>query len=154
MERFIDRRPLTEEVHTNWLETKVMTGQVAQFIIEVEDEHLPIGSAYLKDIDREINKKAEYGIFIGEKIGYGKGYGTVATKLVLQYAFEELKLNKVFSRILSDNQKSIRSVMRSGFKIEGTAKDDVFIADPDEQKCGFRDVTFVSVTRADWEKTV
>ena len=44
--------------------------------------NLPVGSTYLRDIDKK-NNKAEFGIFIGEKEYWGKGFGNEATKLIL-----------------------------------------------------------------------
>mgnify|MGYP002228263736 CR=1 FL=1 len=48
----------------------------------------PLGSVYIRDIDRHHNK-AEYGIFIGEADARGRGVGTAAAKLMLRYCFEE-----------------------------------------------------------------
>ena len=63
MNVFIDRNPLTKEQHYNWLETKVKTGEVVQFIIS--DDEKDIGSVYFRDINNN-HKKAEIGIFIGD----------------------------------------------------------------------------------------
>lgn len=64
---FLDREPLTEEKHRAWLKNKVETGQAAQYIIFEENDR-PIGTVYLRDIDR-VNSNAEFGIYIGEYIG-------------------------------------------------------------------------------------
>ena len=80
--QFLDRRLFTEESHNYWLHTMVETGKVAQFVIEVKGKD-KIGSVFLRDIDRK-NKKAEFGIFIGEDRYQGKGYGTEAAELILQ----------------------------------------------------------------------
>ena len=72
------------------------------------------------------NKKAEYGVFIGEKDYLGKGVGQAATKLILDFAFTELKLHKVFLRVLSDNIGAIKSYEKSGFVQEGFFKDEIF----------------------------
>ena len=71
---FIYQKPFTREGHLNWIRTMVDTGKVIQFIICTKEDE-PVGSVYLRDIDRT-HRKAEYGIFIGEKDALSRGYGT------------------------------------------------------------------------------
>ena len=87
---FIFQEKFTEEMHNNWMDTKVEKGEVVQFIIKLKENNKAIGSVYFRDIDYE-KKEAEYGIFIGEDDERGKGYGTEAAKLAIQYAFDNLK---------------------------------------------------------------
>lgn len=124
-QNFIYREPFTVEGHRNWVETMIKTGKVVQFIICTKEDK-PIGSVYLRDIDRE-HRKAEYGIFIGEEDALGKGYGTRAAKLMLAYAFEELKLHKVMLRLLAGNERAKRSYEKAGFVQEAYLKDEVFL---------------------------
>lgn len=123
--RFIYRKPFTEEGHRYWIETMVKTGKAVQFIICTKEGE-PIGSVYLRDIDRE-HRKAEYGIFIGEEHALGRGYGTQAAKLMLSYAFSELSLHKVMLRLLADNQRAARSYEKAGFVKEAYLKEDVYL---------------------------
>lgn len=125
--QFLDRRLFTEESHNYWLHTMVETGKVAQFVIEVKGKD-KIGSVFLRDIDRK-NKKAEFGIFIGEDRYQGKGYGTEATELILQYGFRQLGLHKITLRVLEKNKRAIGSYEKAGFKKEGCFVDDVFVDD-------------------------
>lgn len=144
IEHFVYRKPLTREEHLNWLETKVTTGEVAQFIIEEVENKIPIGSVYLRDIDN-IHQKAEFGIFIGEDAARGKGYGTQATLLILQYAFETLGLNKVTLRVFAENQRAIHCYKKVGFIEDGRFRDDVCINGK------FHDMVFMSILRKEWE---
>ncbi|MBE6894436.1 MAG: UDP-4-amino-4,6-dideoxy-N-acetyl-beta-L-altrosamine N-acetyltransferase [Ruminococcaceae bacterium] len=121
--RFLYRAQFTPESHNNWMETMVETKKVYQFIINCDGAD--VGSIYLRDVDL-INKKAEYGVFIGEKDYLGKGVGQAATKLILDFAFTQLKLHKVFLRVLSDNIGAIKSYEKSGFVQEGFFKDEIF----------------------------
>jgi UDP-4-amino-4,6-dideoxy-N-acetyl-beta-L-altrosamine N-acetyltransferase len=123
---FIYQKDLTKEDHLCWLKEKVAAGKVAQFIIEETSSHTDIGSVYLRDID-PVHKKAEFGIFIGEESAQGKGYGTCAAKLILNYAFCELGLHKVFLRVYEDNVRAIASYQKAGFQQEALLKDDVFV---------------------------
>ena len=62
---FIYQALFTRESHENWIRTHVETGDVVQMIICDLANDKPLGSVYIRDIDRHHNK-AEYGIFIGE----------------------------------------------------------------------------------------
>lgn len=62
-----------------------------------------IGAISLYDIDYE-NRKAEFGRFyIGEESKLRKGYAREALKMVLNYAFKDLELNKVYLETYEGN---------------------------------------------------
>lgn len=145
MENFIYRTPLTEEDHLDWYNNHVKSGDVVQFIIVDTETNTDVGSVYLRDIDY-FNKKCEYGIFIGEESYLGKGIGSKAAQLVLDYAFEELYLNRVFLRVFAKNIRAIKSYENAGFKYEGTFRDDVIIAGVPY------DMVFMAILRDDWKK--
>lgn len=120
---FIFQETFTEEMHNRWLKNKVETGEVAQFIIYIKEDDIPIGSVYLRDIDKN-NQKAEFGIFIGEDIARGKGYGTEAARLMCQYGFEKLGLHKIMLRVFAFNQPAIKAYEKAGFVQEAYLKDE------------------------------
>ena len=138
LKNFIQQEPLTRETHLRWLSDYIETGKVKQFIIIDEDSGLDLGSIFLRDIDQR-NKKAELGIFIGEDDHRGRGIGKHAIQQLLNYAFSELKLHKIFLRVLSENRQAINSYLKAGFSIDGVFKQDVIIDD-----C-YHDITFMSV---------
>lgn len=145
MEHFIYRTPLTREDHLNWFHNRVQTGEVFQFMIVDEEAGEEVGSVYLRDVDAQ-NKKCEYGIFIGEDSCRGKGIGSAAAKLALDFAFEELKLNRVFLRVFADNTRAIKSYENAGFVCEGRFRDDVII----DGKA--YDMVFMGILREEWKK--
>lgn len=123
---FIYQELFTRESHEHWIHTMVETGRVVQMIICETEGNRPVGSVYLRDIDRQ-HKKAEYGIFIGGEDARGKGYGTMAARLMIRYAFEELGLHRLFLRALADNGQAIRSYEKAGFEREACLREDVCI---------------------------
>ena len=123
---FIYQAMFTKEGHLNWLKTQVETGKAAQMIICESDTDKPLGSVYIRDIDRE-HRKGEYGIFIGEDTARGRGIGTATAKLMIQYAFEELVLHRLFLRVYADNLRAVRSYEKAGFVREAYLKDDVYV---------------------------
>lgn len=123
---FIYQELFTRESHEQWIHTMVETGKVVQMVICETEGGRPVGSVYLRDIDRRHNK-AEYGIFIGGEGARGKGYGTAAARLMIRYAFEELGLHRLFLRAFADNEQAIRSYEKAGFEREAYLREDVCI---------------------------
>ncbi len=123
---FIYQELFTRESHEQWIHTMVETGRVAQMMICETDGDRPVGSVYLRDIDRR-HRKAEYGIFIGAQGARGKGYGTMAARLMIRYAFDEMGLHRLFLRVFADNARAIRSYEKAGFEREACLRDDVCI---------------------------
>lgn len=139
---FIYQEPFTREGHENWIRTRVETGQVVQMIICDITDGRPLGSVYIRDIDRQ-HKKAEYGIFIGEEDARGRGIGTAAAKLMLQYCFGEAGLHRVYLRAFADNLPAVRSYEKAGFAREGLLREDVCI---DGQ---YRDIVWMAALNPD-----
>ncbi len=135
-ENFIYQKPFTKEGHLRWIETMIKPGRVIQFIICTGTDR-PIGSVYLRDIDTT-HRKAEYGIFIGEKDMLSGGYGTQAAGLMLGYAFKTLKLHKVMLRVLAGNDRAKKSYEKAGFVQEAYLKDEVCL------EKGYRDVILMA----------
>lgn len=143
--RFIYRKPFTPEGHERWLETMVDTGKAIQMIICDSQTDRPLGSVFIRDVDRE-HSKAEYGIFIGEADARGRGIGTAAAKLMLRYCFQEEKLHRVFLRVLADNLRAIGSYEKAGFSREAYLRESVFLDG------AYRDVILMSVLDWEWRK--
>lgn len=136
---FCLQEDLTKEIHINWFHNKILTKEVEQFIIIEKSSNMPVGSTYLRDIDYK-NSKAEFGIFIGEESARGKGFGTTATKLLVEYGFNKLGLHKIFLRVFTNNTSAIKAYEKAGFEYEGTAKDDICLPDGT-----YQDITFMSI---------
>ncbi len=90
-----------------------------------ETEEL-IGSVTLS----EVLRGPLQGCFIGytlDKHHNGKGYMTEAVKLVVSYAFDELKLHRIEAGVMPHNIGSIKVLEKSGFHKEGIARKNVKI---------------------------
>ncbi len=82
----------------------------------------PIGHANLRDLG-SVHRTAEFGILIGETDCRGKGYGTEATQLMLDYAFTALGVHNVWLDTLSLNPAAIRAYTRAGFREIGRRRE-------------------------------
>lgn len=135
---FIYQALFTKEGHERWMRTKVASGEVVQFIICEKESDRPVGSVYFRDIDA-LNKKAEYGIFIGEADCAGKGIGTESARLAVKYAGEELRLHKLMLRVFADNAAAVKSYRNAGFVQEAHLKDEFL------QNGRYRDILLMAV---------
>lgn len=69
-----------------------------------------------------VNKRhgiAEYGILMGDRQSWGKGYAREASEAVIDYCFSELKLRKINLGVVEDNLAAVGLYDRLGFKKEG-----------------------------------
>jgi ribosomal-protein-alanine N-acetyltransferase len=104
-----------------------VTGSRNQVILAVVDKktHQHIGNVKLGPIDW-VHRRAHFGILIGEKKFWGKGVGAEATRLIVEYAFERLNLNRVDLGVYAEHQAAVRCYEGVGFKIEGRLRQDLF----------------------------
>ena len=86
-----------------------------------------IGNVGLHSIDWK-NRAAELGILIGDKAYWSQGYGTDAIRTLLNLAFGEMNLHRVFLRVDDDNARGIRCYEKAGFQREGVSRDASFHA--------------------------
>jgi RimJ/RimL family protein N-acetyltransferase len=118
--------PVSETEHDEWFKSvSINKGQVF-FGIEDEDEKKLIGTCGLFEID-EISRKAELRIKIGDKEYWGHGAGTNAVKLLVEFGFSSMNLNKIWLKVMKDNVRAVKSYEKVGFIIEGELKQDMFI---------------------------
>lgn len=93
------------------------------FSIRVLDEDKPIG--FLSLWMELIHSDAWVGISIGEREYWGKGCGTDALKLCLQYAFTELGVQRVSLGVYEYNLRAIHAYEKTGFHLEGRTRQDL-----------------------------
>ena len=79
----------------------------------VDDNDNYLGTITLKNIDKQ-NKNAEYAIVVDSKY-HGKGVSNFATKEILKYAFETLKLNVVYLCVSPENKRAISFYKKTNF---------------------------------------
>jgi RimJ/RimL family protein N-acetyltransferase len=97
------------------------TDSLAMAIHERASDRL-LGTCAFSQLDGE-NGSALFHITIGEKDAWGKGFGTEATRLMLEHAFERLRLHRIGLSVFAFNERAIRSYRRAGFVIEGRARE-------------------------------
>ncbi len=110
--------PMTDQDEEDWFEAARSDKDSVLFGIYERESGLPVGNAGLSGV-RSHHRSAEFGIGIGEPWARGKGYGTEATKLVLDYGFTALGLHHIWLRCVAFNQAGIRAYEKAGFRESG-----------------------------------
>ena len=92
------------------------------FVIVVKENDLVIGETGLLRMFPAW-RTADISIIIGEKDAWGKGYGTEAILLLLDYAFRCLNFHRVAIGVVGFNKRAISFWKKIGFKKEGVQRD-------------------------------
>ncbi len=118
------RYPVSQYQEEKWIESAL--GGDSQrnktFAFETKDGTY-LGGIGLHQIDWE-NSHAEVGIVIGKKEYWNKGYGTDAMMAMLDFAFNQMNLHRVYLRVFEFNHRGIKSYEKCGFKKEGVLRHD------------------------------
>lgn len=112
-----DQRPLNAIQSRSYFETLILPSSARGLcfaIHERETERL-IGTTALTDLSGGDRASAYFRIVIGEKECWGQGFGTEATLLVMEEAFETHGLDVVKLEVFKHNARAARAYQRVGF---------------------------------------
>ena len=91
-------------------------------VIAVDDlQGRHIGNAMHYNIDLA-RREAEVGITIGEPAYWGRGYGSEAVELLVDYIFTNTSLTRLYLHTLDWNRRAQRSFARAGFRDCGRSR--------------------------------
>lgn len=119
--------------------------QVTDRVFAIEVDGIHIGSTGLHRINRK-NRSAGFGIMIGEKSYWNRGYGTDATRTVLKYAFDRLKLHRVQLEVYDLNPRGLYVYERCGFRLEGTRRHALW------REGAWHDIHVMGILRSEWTR--
>ncbi len=115
--------PYTERNAEEFIQRQANSDSEKVFVINYNGEFCGlIEMIFQKDGYR---KSAEIGYWIGEPF-WGKDIVTKAIELITRYAFDELKLIRIYAGIFEYNVGSIRFLDKNGFQKEGISKKAIF----------------------------
>ncbi|MBI5001699.1 MAG: GNAT family N-acetyltransferase [Euryarchaeota archaeon] len=118
------RYPMSMAEEERWFDNYLKSSTDRIFAIETKDGKY-IGNVGLHRIDL-YDRHAELGVFIGDKAFWSKGCGTEAIMLMLDFAFAELNLHKVYLHHQAHNARARKCYEKCGFVEEGILKDHIF----------------------------
>jgi RimJ/RimL family protein N-acetyltransferase len=137
-------RPLNLQDEEEFVERVRKSTSDVGLLIVAKDGDTPVGGTALHQIDWR-NRHAAFGITIGDPQHWGKGYGTDATRLMVDHAFATLNLNRVWLYVLEYNERGIRCYDRVGFKKEGRLRQEHY------REGRYWDTWLMAILREDWD---
>lgn len=105
-----------QEIHT-WSTSK----EIMLFTICCRESDEAVGQTALVRIDY-VSRAAVFYIAIYDPSYWARGFGGEATRLMVQYAFDILNLNRIQLHVCCDNTHAVQAYRRAGFQIEGTLR--------------------------------
>lgn len=135
-------RPISMVEEEEWFDKKGKDEHNIVFGIETLKGKF-IGTMGLHRINWK-NRTAVTGALIGDEEHRGKGHGTDAKMLLLNYAFNTLNLRKIKSGVIAFNGRSIRYLRKCGYVEEGKRAKEVY------QGGEYHDELLFAVFREDW----
>lgn len=115
--------PYTIEDAEKFIDMVKLQDPQVTFAIEYDFKFVgAIGMVLQQDVYRF---SAELGYWIGEPY-WGKGITTLAVRLICDYAFNKLNMEKLFAGVFQGNEGSKKVLEKCGFQLEGIAKKAVF----------------------------
>ena len=118
--------PVHAAHHAAWMREAINRTDAAIFAIRVKRGDRLIGVCQLHSIST-VHRNAELQIRIGDARGRGRGYGTEAVRLLVDFGFRDLNLHRVWLRFFRANTRALRTYEAAGFVREGVMKDGAFI---------------------------
>jgi RimJ/RimL family protein N-acetyltransferase len=119
-------RPVHEPAHEDWLRGLAGNRSRVAFAIEETETGRLVGIVQLVDI-HDTHRNAEMRIRIGEPGARGRGLGAASLRLLLDHAWRDLGLHRVYAYVFADNERAIASYARVGFEQEGRLRDAAYI---------------------------
>ena len=133
--------PLEKEKTIKWYEKN--KDDVSRYDAIIEYDGTPVGVIGLINIDTK-KKKAEYYITLGEKNYKRKGISYEASKLLINYGFNNYNIEKIWLCVDDENIPAKRLYEKIGFKLEGVLKKDIFFKGKMIDRCMY------GICKDDW----
>ena len=140
--------PLSMAMEEKWFERQVAIppneGQVLAIEALVDGNWVHIGNVGIHNVE-PVHLNAEFGIVIGEKDYWNKGYGTEAARLALKHGFENLNLHRIFLNVYENNHRGIKAYEKAGFVKEGVLREAIF------KNGRYLNVIIMSMLHSEWD---
>jgi len=116
---------LTIEQELQWLNFIQKSDNDIVFAIIIKNNKKYIGNCALHKINWS-EKTCEFGIVLGEKIYWNRGYGSDAVRTIIKVAIEDLLLSKVTLHVYEYNLRAKKVYENCGFKFVKILKNEHF----------------------------
>jgi len=137
--------PYSVEAAMAYVRTSSETQQHLILAITLRKDGRHIGNIALQNINA-ISRSAEFGILIGDKKVWGKGFGREAGRLLCNHGFSSLNLHRIACGTFEDNAAMRSLALSLGMKEEGRRRQAVF------KQGRYVDMIEYGVLRAEYEE--
>jgi len=117
--------PMRPEEIDRFFAARVVGSDALAMAVHERSTNRLIGTCAFSQLDGD-NGSALFHITIGESDAWGRGYGTEATRLMVDHAFGTLGLHRIALFVFEFNERAIRSYRRVGFVVEGRSRESVW----------------------------
>ncbi len=118
---------ISDDAHRAWFTKHQLSDDALMFIVEDAVSGEAVGQVSVYAIDREIGE-AEVGRFIAAPGASGKGYIRAAIIALIDFAFDELGLERVYLEVFAANERAIRLYESVGF-VKHDSEGDMLVMD-------------------------
>ena len=137
-------RPLSVGQERAFLDALAKNDQDIVLGVVLQDSDVLLGVTGLHRMDFR-SRHAEFGLFIGDPGFWGRGLGTEATRLMLDYGFGTLNLNRVWLNVFGPHTAAQRVYEKAGFRREGVHREHYYVDGR------YVDGVLMGILRADWK---
>lgn len=135
--------PISAEQQQAWYARISQDATVQYWLIQYQGR--PVGVANLYAISAR-NRSAYWAFYLGEENLHGSGIGAKVELAVLEYVFEELKLNKLSCEVFVTNEKVVAMHEKFGFRREAYFRQHIY------KDKAFIDVVGLAMLRREWQQ--
>ena len=135
--------PIMMDNTIRWYEKNLQNACRCDLTILENDRIVAFGG--ITSIDRTVGKAETY--IFADPLHLSKGIGTRAQRLICDYGFRTLGLNKLYIFTNEDNAQSIKAHEKCGFVLEGRLRQEYVSADGEK-----RDRLYMGLLREEWLK--
>ena len=114
-------KSVSKKKHDEWFKNILINNDMKVFSIVEKVNSMLIGSCSLRKINK-VKGQAELQIRIGERFYIGKGYGSEAIRLLVNYGFNKLALNEIYLYVFENNLRALKAYEKNNFKREKLIK--------------------------------
>lgn len=118
--------PVSKLTQAKWFERTDQAQDKLIFAICLKANDAHVGNVSLDNIDCR-HRTARLSIFIGDSAQRGKSIGSRAIRLLVEYAFDFLNLNRVWCKATAGDSAVLRFYEHLGFRQEGILRQHEFI---------------------------